>query len=347
MGKTSVNLLNAEEKWMQIYAEDRSHPLSDGRATFETSDLAEGMHYVSETSRHLLYATRSSSPMTLRHWGLSLEHVRLDLIELSCGQAFRTEKTDQASYYYFQLPLGGICELEAGNFRGQARPGEAFALNPGQDACKKWIGDCRQLMIRVDHHALAHTLSSALDRDCREPILFENSVQDGQASLALRSLALSVWQNLALLNQAQQWRIGGTLERSLLMACLGLLRNNYSSDLLAPRSPVAPYYVRRAEEYIRANMREPIGIEDMVAVSGVSSRSLYYGFRRWRGTTPMSFLRNLRLSVAHDELRSASGNGERVTHIALNIGYDHLSRFSRDYKRRFGESPSETMRKAN
>ncbi len=331
---------------MQMQAQDNI-ALLQGRTTFETSDLAEGMHYVSETSRHMLCPTRKTSPVTLRHWGLSLDHVQLDLVELTCGQEFRTEKTGEASHYYFQLPISGVCEIEIGTFKGYAEPGQAFALNSGEDARKKWIGGCRQLMIRVDRQALTQVLSSELERDCRAPIRFENRVQDSRAGLALRSLVLSIWQDVSLLDQVEQWRLAQSLERSLLMACLGYLTHNYSAELLAPKSAVAPYYVRRAEDYIRSNLREPIGIEDLVAVSGVSSRSLYYGFRRWRGTTPMSFLRNLRLTVAHDELRNAQSHGERVTHIAMNIGYDHLSRFSRDYKQRFGESPSATMRRAH
>lgn len=332
---------------MQLHALESMPAFPHADATFETSNMADGMHYVTETSRHMLCPTRRSSPVSLRHWGLSLDHVQLDLIELVCGEEFRTEKMGDATHYYFQLPISGVCEVEIGKFKGHAAPGQAFALNSGEDARKKWIGECRQLMIRVDRLALTQALSAELDHDCRAPILFENKVQDSRSGLALRSLVFSTWQQIALLDQAEQWRIGRNFERSLLTACLGLLTHNYSEEFLAPKSPAAPYYVRRAEDYIRANLREPIGIEDLVAVSGVSSRSLYYGFRRWRGTTPMSFLRNLRLNVARDELREAQGNGERVTHIAMNIGYDHLSRFSRDYKQRFGESPSATMRRAH
>lgn len=332
---------------MLMHAQDNMQFFRPANATFETSDLAEGMHYVSETSRHMLCPTRNSSPVTLRHWGLSLDHVQLDLVELMCGEEFRTEKMSEDAHYYFQLPISGVCEIEIGSFRGHATPGQAFALNSGENARKKWIGGCRQLMIRVDRQALTHVLSSELDRDCRAPVHFESRIQDSHAGLALRSAALSTWQNLRLLDPVEHWRIGRALERNLLMACLGLLAHNYTEEFLAPKSAVAPYYVRRAEDYIRANLREPIGIDDMVAVSGVSSRSLYYGFRRWRGTTPMSFLRNLRLSVAHEELRNAQSNGDRVTRIAMNIGYDHLSRFSRDYKQRFGETPSATMRRAN
>lgn len=332
---------------MQMHAQDSMPVFPRADATFETSNLAEGMHYVTETSRHMLHPARSSSPVSFRHWGIALDHVQLDLIDLTCGEEFRTEKMGEATHYFFQLPISGTCEIEVGSFKGQALPGQAFALNSGEGARKKWIGGCRQLMIRVDQQALTRVLSSELDRDCRSPILFENKVQSSVSGLALRTLVFSTWQQIALLDQAEQWRIGRTFERSLLMCCLGLLSHNYSEEFLAPKSPAAPYYVRRAEEYIRANLREAIGIEDLVAVSGVSSRSLYYGFRRWRGTTPMSFLRNLRLSAAHDELRHARDEGQRVTHIAMNIGYDHLSRFSRDYKQRFGESPSATMRRAN
>ncbi|MEZ5735497.1 MAG: AraC family transcriptional regulator [Novosphingobium sp.] len=245
------------------------------------------------------------------------------------------------------MPISGICELETDRRRTRAEPGQIFVVNSEQGASKRWIGQCQQLMIRVDKNALHQVLSSELEHDCRKPLVFSNFDHDPAAGLAFRSLAYSTWQELMLHCELEQWRIARTLERTLLVACLGLLMHNYSEEFRAPVAPAAPYYVRRAEEYIRANLREPIGIDELVAVAGVSSRSLYYGFRRWRKTTPMSYLRNLRLNVAHEELRDAENSGKRVTEIAMNIGYDHLSRFSRDYKQRFGESPSATMRRAS
>ncbi|MDB5582382.1 MAG: transcriptional regulator, AraC family [Bradyrhizobium sp.] len=322
-------------------------PLPRSEATFTTSDMHEGMRYISETSRHTLRPLDARSAVELRHWGLSLENIQLNLVELTCGSEFRMEKTAEAGHYLFQLPISGICEMQVGRSKARASAGQIFAHNPGDESQKRWIGSCTQLMVRVDRHAFGRVLSSELDRECREPVIFDRSIQGIDVGRALGALSRSIWQDVSYHAPLRQWRVTRSFERNFLVGCLGLLPHNYSEEFCRPVTSAAPYYVRRAEDYIRANLRSPIEIEDLVAVAGVSSRSLYYGFRRWRGTTPMSYLRNMRLSLAHEELKHARDAGVHVTRVALGVGYDHLSRFSKDYKQRFGQSPSVTLRQVN
>src|SRR5690606_26227317 len=163
---------------------------------------------------------------------------------------------------------------------------------------KHWVGPCTQLMVQVDRRALERVLAAELDRDCADMIKFDQTIHDEQIGHALGSVVRSLWQDLSDKPGLQQWRVPPSLPRNLLVAILGLVPHNYSAEFQNGVTPAAPYYVKRAEEYIRANVRNVIEIEQLVEVSGVSSRSLYYGFRRWRGTTPMSYLRNLRLSLA-------------------------------------------------
>lgn len=109
--------------------------------------------------------------------------------------------------------------------------------------------------------------------------------------------------------------------------------------------PVAePFYVAMAEEYTRYHLMDPIGLKELAAVCGVSGRSLQLGFRKYRGYCPTEFGRNLRLEAARTDLRFSTGL-LGVTEIAMKWGFSHLGRFSGDYRRKFGESPSHTLRK--
>ena len=74
----------------------------------------------------------------------------------------------------------------------------------------------------------------------------------------------------------------------------------------------------------------------------MSPRTLQYGFRRHRGTTPLQYLKRVRLDLAREALLQARTTGERITDIAGRVGYASASRFSRDYRERFGEAPSVT-----
>ena len=127
---------------------------------------------------------------------------------------------------------------------------------------------------------------------------------------------------------------------------LSLQPHNYSAVLQEGASAAAPFYVRRAEDYMNAHATEAIGMEDLVAVSGVSARSLYAGFRRFRGTSPMAYLKWLRLDRAHVDLRTASPGEITVKEIALRYGFAHLGHFSAAYRQKYGQPPSETLRTA-
>jgi transcriptional regulator GlxA family with amidase domain len=100
--------------------------------------------------------------------------------------------------------------------------------------------------------------------------------------------------------------------------------------------------MRRVVNYIAAHVRDPSSLADFVAVSGVSVRSLHAGFRHYKNTTPMGYLKAYRLDLARRDLAGADANGRSVTEVALGCGFSHLSKFARDYRLRFGEAPSRT-----
>ena len=84
-------------------------------------------------------------------------------------------------------------------------------------------------------------------------------------------------------------------------------------------------------------------IAGVAAAQGVCTRVLQEAFRRELDTTPLLYLRQLRLRVARARLLTASA-GVSVTEIALGVGLTHLGRFSVMYRAAYGESPSETLR---
>ncbi|GLS99415.1 hypothetical protein GCM10007897_07940 [Sphingobium jiangsuense] len=139
-------------------------------------------------------------------------------------------------------------------------------------------------------------------------------------------------------------RTCGSIEDTLKRLLLVAVPHNHSDLFNGSVSGPAPFYVRRVEEYVRSHAEEPITLAEMVEISGVSARSLHAGFRRFRDTTPMGYLKNHRLAMARSMLKSGTENGVSVTTVALACGFTHLSKFARDYYERYGERPSETLR---
>jgi AraC-like DNA-binding protein len=135
-------------------------------------------------------------------------------------------------------------------------------------------------------------------------------------------------------------RLADALVNALLLG----VPHNYS-HLLArtPPSALEPRYVRRVEEYIAANAHCHISVADLAAVAGVCARTLFSAFRAHRGQSPMGLLRAQRFELARQRLLSSPGAA--VGEVAFSCGFEHLGRFSIGYRKRFGETPTQTLRR--
>jgi AraC family ethanolamine operon transcriptional activator len=100
--------------------------------------------------------------------------------------------------------------------------------------------------------------------------------------------------------------------------------------------------VNRARDFIEANKHQRISIEDLSRYAGASRRNLHYAFANLLGVTPSSYLRAVRLNAARRDIKRRAVEGELLADIAARWGFFHLSYFAADYRRHFGELPSET-----
>jgi transcriptional regulator GlxA family with amidase domain len=104
--------------------------------------------------------------------------------------------------------------------------------------------------------------------------------------------------------------------------------------------------VQRASEFLRDHIAEGVRIADLSRVAGVSERALRNAFHREHGISPKQFDLRERLQGARRALCDG-GPSRTVTTIASEFGFFELGRFSRIYKRAFGESPSHTIKMHN
>lgn len=92
---------------------------------------------------------------------------------------------------------------------------------------------------------------------------------------------------------------------------------------------------------IQADLRREWSVSDMAAILGVSAGQLRRLFTRALGATPRQVLCNLRLEAAARLLRNP---GMRVKEIQGQVGIADPSHFCRDFRDRYGVSPTEYRR---
>ena len=105
-----------------------------------------------------------------------------------------------------------------------------------------------------------------------------------------------------------------------------------------------PRSVRRALDAMRANVGRDWRLAELARIAGVSGRTLQRQFLRFLGKPPVSVLRDIGFDRARRELLRA-GAGTRITDVALACGFPHCGRFSVEYRTRYGEMPSQTLKR--
>lgn len=94
--------------------------------------------------------------------------------------------------------------------------------------------------------------------------------------------------------------------------------------------------VARAIRHLRENFRGPVSIPELASRVGMSPSSLYKHFKAVTSTTPLQYLKELRLLEAR---RLLSEGGHTVSSAAYEVGYESPNQFSREFSRKFGVSP--------
>lgn len=134
---------------------------------------------------------------------------------------------------------------------------------------------------------------------------------------------------------------GHRLEQECLRALVAAIHPPAGRPRVDLPLPSRAALVRRAEEMMRARLRDAVGAVDLCAALGVSDRTLRLAFRERYRMGPMVYYKTLRMNAVRAELKAAEPG--TVAAVARQWGFHHLGHFAADYRRSFGERPSETV----
>lgn len=110
-------------------------------------------------------------------------------------------------------------------------------------------------------------------------------------------------------------------------------------------SPSLPADLVRALRWLRGHLSEPVRLDELAAIGGVRPRTLETHFKVFLGTTPLGWVRRMRLTRARQQLLR-SREGATVTDVAMANGFNQLGRFAAQYRQVFGELPSATIQQS-
>ncbi|MDN5917459.1 MAG: AraC family transcriptional regulator [Pseudonocardia sp.] len=267
---------------------------------------------------------------------------------LAYGMDVRIRPQPLSSFFLVQIPLRGRALVRSGGREVVSDTTVASIPDPDRDLDMTWGAGNEQLIVRVDRSALQTQLHRLLGRSPSKPLRLATALD--LTSPAGRSWLATVEMLRADLDGPGGLRhslLAGQTEQLVMSQLLAAVPHSASDELDARagnEASVLPRVIRRAAQLIDDHAREDLTVEDVAEAVGLSVRSLQEGFRRHLDTTPTARLRNARLAGVHAQLADADSTRCTVSELAADWGFHHLGRFAVAYKRRFGQSPSVTLR---
>ena len=189
---------------------------------------------------------------------------------------------------------------------------------------------CLGLTLALDRAKLAELLLEvrSVGRDTMPKALAVHALDDDLLEPLLRLLRL--------LDRREDIAVMAPLiERELYYRLLLGPRGALLRQLARSDSQLAP--IRFALTQMRERFDQPMRVEELARLVGMSPTSFHRHFRAVTAMSPVQLLKQIRLHEARRQLLSRE---TEVARAALNVGYESASQFSREYRRLFGVPPS-------
>jgi AraC family transcriptional regulator, ethanolamine operon transcriptional activator len=235
--------------------------------------------------------------LRFRQFGRGAFRGELQFLELEGLQVFRVAVNRMVHVEGWPPPGSfGCAPVLAANERAvwrgrRLKAGQVRVLVPGQDA---------DHMTAADHYQL---VALAVDGDLVRqgaPVLGgfdpEQRLAGREAVTTSPACCRALWSHLVGLLDLAQGRPhlltqqGRLIEQDCLRRFVGVLTQP-NRDRTARRPSSRGRLVRRAEDYMQADLGEPVSVLDLCRELGVSERTLHYAFQEVRGLSPMAYLR--------------------------------------------------------
>lgn len=310
---------------------------------FASTDLDEARTFVARTfCDHRLAQVSAAEHLDACHNHVRGTHLSLNYIRYGADVAI--EPGELNSFYLVQIPISGGATIRHGTREFQATPARASLLNADRHTAMRWHAGCEKILIQIDKEALSRLTEVLTGHTLSGPVLFDPELNFERPELSgwlrrVKALFAAVDGGHAF--RTPNDPLQRMLEEEILGELLALQPGN-ARHLVEPRDGrLHPRHVKRALDFIRANLDRPLSLADVASAAGVSGRTLQLAFRQAFAMTPLQVARRERLKQVHFALLDRDPAAS-IADIAAAWGFSHMGRFSGLYRREYGCLPSET-----
>jgi AraC-like DNA-binding protein len=283
---------------------------------------AEGFHAVHRSARQA---------------GYSLNFV-------SYGAEVEIDPGELGSFFLLQMPLTGSAAVRCGTEAVEAVAGcTASVLSPTLPTRMRWLAGCQKLIVLIDRDMMQRQCEALTGRGVGAVEFatgIDSTMPAGRLMASHVRLMLEAIDAEAAVPAAYLRGLGESLASLMLTS----LRHSQDVASSSPAVPADSRAVGRAEAWMRANSGRSFSVAEVAEAAGTSLRSLQNAIKRDRGMTLGQAVQDIRLLQFRQALTDPHERGG-VTDLAYAAGLGHAGRAAAAYRRRYGETPGETLRR--
>jgi len=295
---------------------------------------------------------------SVREWSqtysqLTRGPLQSSLLQISAErfQVFR-EQINQRVVQHGEAPRGRICFAVPlavpGAARMQGRAADAssfFVLQGGDEFMFHMPMGMELLAITFDRAVFEDAIATTSQPDelatlLRQPVL---QIPPGRLDPTRRRL-LSLFERALFAAQAATPETERQFEGAMVAELIALLGAPECDKSQRHGRCSGSYIVEKCHEFTVSDQLRPPSVLDLCQRLRVSRRSVQNGFRSVTETTPINYIRSIRLNGVRRELMNTPSGQVSIGDAAARWGFYHLSHFAADYQELFGELPSHTRR---
>lgn len=291
---------------------------------------------------HELSLAGRSTRLDATGWARRLRNV--SVVDVAYGAEVQFVPAWAETFVLIQISFAGVGVIRNGAEQVDLRPGAVTAVELTKPVRMRLSADYATRVVRIERGALEAHLRDIMGRPLTTPLEFGLGMSGGDGRVFVEDVAVFV-QRLQSSPENYDSEFAATMaEKNLMTRLLLGARHNYRDQMVKDPPPVSTRVVRRSVDLIHGHPDWAHSVDSLAREAGVSTRTLERAFQRDKATSPMAYLKTVRLDRAYEDLRAGAPDVLSVADVARRWGFVNRGRFAADYRQRHGEPPSATLR---
>jgi AraC family ethanolamine operon transcriptional activator len=224
-------------------------------------------------------------------------------------------------------------------------PNDALVIFPNDDQLRAIspVGFCGS-GIHLSENYITSLAELVFRRPLETSLITPGMIPLDSQKLKLLRAEISNFQRLQAYSAGPRPEIISRREESLALAVLDALFDENNAEKVC--STKAQSFVTKALEIIHDSELDKISASELCAQTQCSQRTLEKGFSSRFGVTPKKYINGLRMARVHKGLQHFDAQDcDSIIELAGIQGFWHMGQFAADYRRTYGELPSDTLKK--